>query len=89
MAGSESRMALVESSIDDFVAKYPKYSTEIIAVFRILVDQQAKKELTSIEIIDGCEFGREGYMLIGSIEKSSGGRICVPISMNDRIDMAW
>lgn len=80
---------MVFSSIDEFAAAYPKYDTETIAVYRILMDQYAKKEMEDIQVVDGMVVQRQGYLVCGKLEKLNIFRVLVPVSMNDSIDVIW
>jgi hypothetical protein len=76
-------------TVDEFQQMHPKYNHCIVTLYQIVRDMHIKQEVVDITVVDGVEWGTEGYFLRVRAAATGKGRLMVPFYLDAEIDLPW
>ena len=76
-------------TVDEFQQMHPKYNHCIVTLYQIVRDMHIKQEVVDITVVDGAEWGTEGYFLRVRGAATGKGRLMVPFHLDAEIDLPW
>ncbi len=89
MNQSTSPQPLSKQSFQEFANAYPTYEKELTITYRVYCDIMIRNEYSSVEIVDGAQYGIDCYIFKATTINKNIHRILIPCNVEGEIDLFW